>query len=71
MLTQNFITMLRKSQVLEKEMKLMDSDSIKEMGSLNLVFKLKIDNFEDQVYEDVREIEKYYYDPFNKNEYEI
>jgi len=35
------------------------------------VFKLKIENFEDQVYEDVREIEKYYFDPFNKNEYEI
>lgn len=41
------------------------------MGHLNLVFKLKIENFEDQIYEDVREIEKYYFDPFNENEHDI
>ncbi|CDW82949.1 UNKNOWN [Stylonychia lemnae] len=70
-LSQNFITMLRKDKVLEKDMSLYDQDSVKEMGHLNLVFKLRIDNFEDQIYEDNREIEKVYYDPFNSNEYEI
>jgi hypothetical protein len=41
------------------------------MGHLSLVYKLKIENFEDQIYEDNREIEKHYFDPFQKNEYEI
>eukprot|EP00347_Sterkiella_histriomuscorum_P020316 403338277 len=70
-LSQNFITMLRKDKVLEKDMSLYDQDSVKEMGHLNLVFKLRIENFEDQIYEDNREIEKYYYDPFNSNEYDV
>lgn len=63
--------MLRKNKVVDKEMILYDQDSIKEMGRLSLVYKLKIENFEDQIYEDVREIEKYYYDPFNNNESDI
>lgn len=63
--------MLRRNKVLEKDMNLYDQDSINEMGHLSLVYKLKIENFEDQVYEDVREIEKYYYDPFNNNEHDI
>ena len=41
------------------------------MGHLSLVFKLKIKNFEDQIYEDVREIEKYYFDPFTSSDHEI
>lgn len=41
------------------------------MGHLSLVFKLKIENFEDQIYEDVREIEKYYFDPFTSSDHEI
>jgi hypothetical protein len=41
------------------------------MGHLHLVFKLKVENFEDQIYEDVREIEKFYYDPFNNDDFEI
>lgn len=41
------------------------------MGHLHLVFKLRIDNFEDQIYEDNREIEKHYYDPFVTDEFEI
>lgn len=56
--------MMRRDKVIEKEMSLYDQDSIKEMGHLNLVYKLKIENFEDQIYEDNREIEKYYFDPF-------
>ncbi len=41
------------------------------MGHLNLVYKLKVENFEDQIYEDNREIEKHYYDPFNTDPFEI
>lgn len=63
--------MLRKDKVLEKDMSLYDQENIKELGHLHLVFKLKIENFEDQIYEDNREIEKYYFDPFNSNDYEI
>jgi len=35
-------------------MMLYDADGVKEMGHISLVYKLKIQNFEDQVYEDVR-----------------
>ena len=52
-------------------MMLYDQDSVKELGHLNLVYKLKIENFEDSVYEDNREIEKHYYDPFNNDPFEI
>jgi uncharacterized protein YacL (UPF0231 family) len=44
--------MLRRDKVLEKDMSLYDQDSLKEMGHLHLVFKLRIENFEDQIYED-------------------
>jgi hypothetical protein len=70
-MTQNFITMMRKHKVLEKDMKLYDAEGVQEMGHMALLFKLKIESFEDQVYEDVREVEKYYYDPFNTDGYEI
>lgn len=63
--------MLRRDKVLEKDMTLFDQDSVKELGHLALVFKLKIENFEDQIYEDNREIEKHYFDPFVKDNYEI
>lgn len=52
-------------------MSLYDQDSVKEMGHLNLIYKLKIENFEDIIYEDNREIEKHYYDPFVTNDYEV
>ena len=46
-LTQSFITCLRRDKVIEREMKLMDKDSIKELGIVNLVYKLKVTDFED------------------------
>ena len=46
-LTQNFLTRLRRKEVLEQEMKLFDADNIKELGSITLIYKLKIDTFED------------------------
>lgn len=39
--------MLRKDKMLEKDMSLYDQENIKELGHLHLVFKLKIENFED------------------------
>lgn len=62
---------MRRDKVIEKEMSLYDQDSIKEMGHLSLVYKLKIENFEDQIFEDNREIEKHYFDPFVNNDYEV
>lgn len=59
--------MLRRNSVLEKEFLLVDNDNVKENGRLTMAFRLKIEELEDKVYEDVREVEKVYFDPFEQD----
>ena len=58
LLTQSFITQLRRNRVLEESMVLLDPENNLEKGRVTLVYKLKVEELEDQIYEDVREIEK-------------
>lgn len=71
LLTQSFITKMRRNRVLEETLILLDSDSNLEVGRITLVFKLKVEELEDKIYEDVREIEKVYYDPFQTEDIEV
>ena len=41
-LTQHFLTTLRKKKLVEQDMVLYDADGVKEMGQMQLVYKLKI-----------------------------
>jgi len=68
LLTQSFITKLRRDNILEETLILVDPDNNLEVGRVSLVYKLKVEELEDKIYEDVREIEKVYYDPFEADE---
>ena len=68
LLTQSFITKMRRSKVLEETLILVDPDNNLEVGRITIVYKLKLEELEDRIYEDVREIEKVYYDPFEGSE---
>ncbi len=70
-MTQNFITRLRRNRGVEKTLIFLTSDEQEEVGRLTAVFMLKIEGLEDKIYEDVREIEKAYYDPHLSDEAEI
>ena len=48
-----------------------DQTQGEEIGRITLYFKLEICELEDKIYEDVREIEKVYYDPFETDEAEV
>ena len=71
LLTQTFITKLRRNRVLEETLIFLDPDNNLEVGRITLVYKLKVEELEDKIYEDVREIEKVYYDPFETDEGEV
>ena len=58
--------------MVEETFKFMDSkENEDEVGQITMWLKLKIQDLEDRIYEDVREIEKIYYDPFVTDEAEI
>ena len=59
LLTQSFITKMRRSKVLEETLILVDPDNNLEVGRITIVYKLKLEELEDRIYEDVREIEKF------------
>ena len=71
LLTQTFITKLRRNKVLEETLIFLDPDNNLEVGRITLIYKLKVEELEDKIYEDVREIEKVYYDPFETEEGEV
>lgn len=71
LLTQSFITKLRRDKVIEETLILADSDNNLEVGRVTMAFKLQVEELEDKIYEDVREIEKVYYDPFETDEGEV
>ncbi|CAI2366387.1 unnamed protein product [Moneuplotes crassus] len=71
LLTQSFITKMRRDKVIEETMILLDPDNNLEIGRVSLVWKLTVEELEDRIYEDVREIEKVYYDQFTSDEGEI
>jgi chromosome segregation ATPase len=74
LLTQSFITKLRRDKVVEETLILVDPDDSSqslEVGRVSLAYKLTVEELEDKIYEDVREIEKNYYDPFTTDESEI
>ena len=67
---------MRKKKVVEETLKFTttpERDQIEgyEIGQMTVYFKLQIEELEDKIYEDVREIEKIYYDPFQNDEAEI
>ena len=68
MLTQNFITSLRRSPTVPREEVLLDPrDGSEEVGRVGLSYSLQIEQLDDQVFEDNREIEKAFFDPFVKD----
>jgi len=71
LLTQAFITKMRRNRIIEETLVLLDPDNNLEVGRVTLIFKLTVEELEDKIYEDVREIEKVYYDPFAMDEDEV
>ena len=71
LLTQTFITKLKRNRVLKKTLIFLDHDNNLEVGRITLVYKLKVEELEDKIYEDVSKIEKVYYDPFETDEGEV
>jgi hypothetical protein len=61
---------MRRNKVIEETFEFQDTEN-HEVGRITMYFKLQIEGLEDRVYEDVREIEKSYYDPFVTDEAEI
>lgn len=62
---------MRRNKVIDETFKFMDADNVVEVGQITMYFKLQIEGLEDRIYEDVREIEKVYYDPFEQDDGEI
>ena len=71
LLTQSFITTMRRDKIIEETLILLDPDNNLEVGRVSLIWKLTVEELEDRIYEDVREIEKVYYDPFTTDEGEV
>lgn len=61
---------MRRNKAVEEVLKFNDSEE-QEVGQVCLIFWLKIEALDDLIYEDVRMIEKIYYDPFLQDEAEI
>ena len=73
-MTQKFITELRAQNrdslgAVKKEEVLVDTSSggMDELGRITLEYQLNMESMEDIIYEDNREIEKIYFDPFVKD----
>lgn len=61
---------MRWNKAVEEILKFMDTDE-QEVGQISMFFWLQIEALEDKIYEDVRAIEKIYYDPFLTDEAEV
>lgn len=61
---------MRWNKAVEEILKFMDTDE-QEVGQISMFFRLQIEALEDKIYEDVRAIEKIYYDPFLTDEAEV
>jgi hypothetical protein len=77
-MTQNFITQLRKNRDnqagIPREEVLIEVGAtsgigagIEELGRITCTYKLEIESLEDVIYEENRELEKCYFDPFVKD----
>ena len=67
-MTQNFITKMRRNKVVEETLIFTEGDTQNEIGRFTAYFKMLIEAVDDRIYEDVRAIEKIYYDPFVTDE---
>eukprot|EP01017_Pseudomicrothorax_dubius_P006480 TRINITY_DN11849_c0_g1_i3.p1 TRINITY_DN11849_c0_g1~~TRINITY_DN11849_c0_g1_i3.p1 ORF type:complete len:444 (-),score=104.62 TRINITY_DN11849_c0_g1_i3:41-1372(-) len=66
--TQRVITMLREEGKFGQDLPLVDSGNNKEIGRVSIVIQFSPHNFETRVEEDVKKVERIYYDLFEEDE---